>query len=217
MLRELGATRALVHHASPRRSSAASACASERALRRFTPPWNVYSFFVSYANIDGLDPRERPAGDPPELDRWLLSELNALTERVTAGLDDYDPTVAARAIESFVDDLSNWYVRRSRRRFWRGVSGDDADKRSAYFTLHTALTTLARLLAPFTPFLAEELWANLARSIDGDAPESVHLADWPDLVPLRPEPSGGHVDLKASGTAGGERLLARQVESETSR
>jgi len=174
------------------------------SLRRFQLTlWNVYSFFVSYANIDGLDPRERPAGEPPELDRWLLSELNALTERVTAGLDDYDPTVAARAIESFVDDLSNWYVRRSRRRFWRGVSGDDADKRSAYFTLHTALTTLARLLAPFTPFLAEELWANLARSIDGDAPESVHLADWPDLVSLRPEPSGGHVDLKASGTAGG--------------
>ncbi len=174
------------------------------SLRRFQLTlWNVYSFFVSYANIDGLDPRERPAGEPPELDRWLLSELNALTERVTAGLDDYDPTVAARAIESFVDDLSNWYVRRSRRRFWRGVSGDDADKRSAYFTLHTALTTLARLLAPFTPFLAEELWANLARSIDGDAPESVHLADWPDLVPLRPEPSGGQVSLKASGTAGG--------------
>ena len=174
------------------------------SLRRFQLTlWNVYSFFVSYANIDGLDPRERPAGEPPELDRWLLSELNALTERVTAGLDDYDPTVAARAIESFVDDLSNWYVRRSRRRFWRGVSGDDADKRSAYFTLHTALTTLARLLAPFTPFLAEELWANLARSIDGDAPESVHLADWPDLVPLRPEPSGGQVNLKASGTAGG--------------
>ena len=174
------------------------------SLRRFQLTlWNVYSFFVSYANIDGLDPRERPAGEPPELDRWLLSELNALTERVTAGLDDYDPTVAARAIESFVDDLSNWYVRRSRRRFWRGVSGDDADKRSAYFTLHTALTTLARLLAPFTPFLAEELWANLARSIDGDARESVHLVDWPDLVPLRPEPSGGQVNLKASGTAGG--------------
>ncbi len=152
-------------------------------LRRFQLTlWNVYSFFVSYANIDGLDPRERPEGDLPELDRWILSELNALIGRVTAGLDDYDPTVAARAIEGFVDDLSNWYVRRSRRRFWRGVSGADADKRSAYFTLHTALTTLARLLAPFTPFLAEELWGNLSRSLDGDAPESVHLADWPEPV-----------------------------------
>ena len=179
------------------------------SLRRFQLTlWNVYSFFVSYANIDGLDPRARPAGEPPELDRWLLSELNALTERVTAGLDDYDPTVAARAIESFVDDLSNWYVRRSRRRFWRGVSGDDADKGSAYFTLHTALTTLARLLAPFTPFLAEELWANLARSIDGDAPESVHLADWPEPVPLVP---GGDVFVDESLNA--ETQLVKRVAS----
>ena len=165
-------------------------------LRRFQLTlWNVYSFFVSYANIDGLDPRERPEGETPELDRWLLSELNALIERVTAGLDDYDPTVAARAIETFVDDLSNWYVRRSRRRFWRGVSGADADKRSAYFTLHTALTTLARLLAPFTPFLAEELWGNLTRALDGDAPESVHLADWPDWP--EPQVPGRH---RAPGT-----------------
>ncbi len=178
-------------------------------LRRFQLTlWNVYSFFVSYANIDGLDPRERPEGEPPELDRWLLSELNALTERVTAGLDDYDPTVASRAIEAFVDDLSNWYVRRSRRRFWRGVSGDDADKRSAYFTLHTALTTLARLLAPFTPFLAEELWRNLARSVDGDAPESVHLADWPQPVALVP---GGDVFVNESLNA--ETQLVKRVAS----
>ena len=179
------------------------------SLRRFQLTlWNVYSFFVSYANIDGLDPRERPEGEPPELDRWLLSELNALTERVTAGLDDYDPTVASRAIEAFVDDLSNWYVRRSRRRFWRGVSGDDADKRSAYFTLHTALTTLARLLAPFTPFLAEELWGNLARSVDGDAPESVHLADWPEPVALVP---GG--DLFVDESLNAETQLVKRVAS----
>ena len=179
------------------------------SLRRFQLTlWNVYSFFVSYANIDGLDPRERPEGEPPELDRWLVSELNALTGRVTAALDDYDPTVASRAIETFVDDLSNWYVRRSRRRFWRGVSGDDADKRSAYFTLHTALTTLARLLAPFTPFLAEELWANLARSVDGDAPESVHLADWPEPVPLVP---GGDVFVDESLNA--ETQLVKRVAS----
>ena len=179
------------------------------SLRRFQLTlWNVYSFFVSYANIDGLDPRERPEGEPPELDRWLLSELNALTGRVTAALDDYDPTVASRAIETFVDDLSNWYVRRSRRRFWRGVSGDDADKRSAYFTLHTALTTLARLLAPFTPFLAEELWSNLARSVDGDAPESVHLADWPEPVPLVP---GGEVFVDESLNA--ETQLVKRVAS----
>ncbi len=178
-------------------------------LRRFQLTlWNVYSFFVSYANIDGLDPRERPEGETPELDRWLLSELNALTERVTAGLDDYDPTVAARAIETFVDDLSNWYVRRSRRRFWRGVSGTDADKRSAYFTLHTALTTLARLLAPFTPFLAEELWGNLTRALDGDAPESVHLADWPEPVALEP---GGSVFVDESLNA--ETQLVKRIAS----
>ena len=178
-------------------------------LRRFQLTlWNVYSFFVSYANIDGLDPRERPEGETQELDRWLLSELNALIERVTAGLDDYDPTVAARAIETFVDDLSNWYVRRSRRRFWRGVSGADADKRSAYFTLHTALTTLARLLAPFTPFLAEELWGNLTRALDGDAPESVHLADWPEPVPLEP---GGDVFVDESLNA--ETQLVKRVAS----
>ncbi len=155
-------------------------------LRRFQLTlWNVYSFLVSYANLDGLDPRERPAGALPELDRWLLSELNVLIERVTAALDEYDPAPAARALERFVDDLSNWYVRRSRRRFWRGVSeAEGDDKRSAYFTLHTALVTLARLLAPFTPFLSEELWRNLVRSLDGAAPESVHLANWPEPVPL---------------------------------
>ncbi len=158
------------------------------SLRRFQLTlWNVYSFFVSYANIDGIDPRDRPEGELPELDRWLLSELNDLIERVTDGLDNYDPTVAARAIEMFVDDLSNWYVRRSRRRFWRGVvSGADLDKRSAYFTLYAVLTALARLLAPFTPFLAEELWRNLTRSLDSTASESVHLADWPEPVALAP-------------------------------
>ncbi|WP_322795437.1 isoleucine--tRNA ligase, partial [Tepidiforma sp.] len=161
---------------SPRRFSAGLV---EEGLRRFLLTlWNTYSFFVSYANIDGY----RPSGPPnpaSELDRWLLSELNALVLRVTAELDQYDPTDAARAIEAFVDDLSNWYVRRSRRRFWRGASADDPDKQSAYDTLYTALTTLALLLAPFTPFLAEELWQNLVRSHDPEAPESVHLAPWP--------------------------------------
>ena len=178
-------------------------------LRRFQLTlWNVYSFLVGYANVDGLDPRQRPDGPPPELDRWLLSELNALIARVTAALDGYDPTAAARAIESFVDDLSNWYVRRSRRRFWRGLSGDDADKRHAYFTLHTALVALARLLAPFTPFLAEELWRNLARALDGEAPESVHLADWPEPVPLE---SGGGVFVDE--TLNAETQLLKRIAS----
>ena len=124
VLDELGAdaVRWYIYASAPVGSSRRfSARLVQQGLRRLQLTlWNVYNFFVSYANIDGLDPRDRPEGDLPELDRWLLSELNALIERVTAGLDDYDPTVAARAIEGFVDDLSNWYVRRSRRRFWRG-------------------------------------------------------------------------------------------------
>jgi isoleucyl-tRNA synthetase len=153
----------------------------EEGLRRFLLTlWNTYSFFVSYANIDQVDPRTEPKSAPPEIDRWLLSELNALIVKVTAELDAYDPTDASRAIEAFVDDLSNWYVRRSRRRFWRGVSESDDDKQSAYHTLYTALVTLSKLLAPFTPFVAEELWQNLVRSIDPEAPMSAHLAMWPE-------------------------------------
>lgn len=165
----------------PRRFSAALV---EECLRRFLLTlWNTYSFFVSYANIDKLDPRQRPEGQLPELDRWLLSELNALVARVTRDLEAYDPTAAGRAIEAFVEDLSNWYVRRSRRRFWRGVRPNDRDKQAAYFTLYTALVTLAKLLAPFTPFVAEEMWQNLVRTLDPDAPVSVHLASWPTADP----------------------------------
>ncbi|MBI2766903.1 MAG: isoleucine--tRNA ligase [Chloroflexi bacterium] len=175
------ATRWYMYTASPAGSSRRfSNGLVEEGLRRFLLTlWNTYSFFVSYANIDDIDPRTPPAGTPPEIDRWLLSEVNVLIAKVTAELDAYDPTDAARAIDAFVDDLSNWYVRRSRRRFWRGVSESDADKQSAYYTLWTALTTLSKLLAPFTPFVAEELWQNLVRSIDPAAPVSVHLAAWP--------------------------------------
>ena len=152
----------------------------EEGLRRFLLTlWNTYSFFVSYANIDRVDPRRAPEGDVPEIDRWLLSELNALILKVTGELDNYDPTDAARALDAFVDDLSNWYVRRSRRRFWRGASESDSDKQSAYYTLYTTLVTLSKLLAPFTPFVAEEMYQNLVRSLDENAPLSVHLADWP--------------------------------------
>ena len=154
------------------------------AQRRFLHTlWNTYSFFVTYANIDGWRPE--PDSTPPtvELDRWIISELHALIGCVTAALDDYDPTAAAREIDGFVDSLSNWYVRRSRRRFWssaRGGAAADLDaKRSAYQTLHTVLTTLAKLLAPMTPYLAEDIWRNLAAETDRDAAESVHLADWP--------------------------------------
>jgi isoleucyl-tRNA synthetase len=140
--------------------------------------WNVYSFFVTYASIDKFTPASEPAPlEPSELDRWIISDLNQLVIDVDSALDSYDPTGAARRIETFVDDLSNWYVRRSRRRFWKSES--DADKLAAYNTLYQCLVTLSRLMAPFTPFLAEELYQNLVLSPFPDAPDSVHLADFP--------------------------------------
>ena len=140
--------------------------------------WNVYSFFVTYANIDAYNPAaDTSKPEPSELDRWILSELNLLIKGVTANLDGYNITDAGRAIERFVDFLSNWYVRRSRRRFWKSES--DTDKLAAYQTLYTCLVTLSKLLAPFMPFLAEELHQNLVRIPYPDAPESVHLADFP--------------------------------------
>jgi len=140
--------------------------------------WNVYSFFVTYANIDKLVPDLKQALlTQSELDRWILSELNQLVIDVDSALDNYDPTGAGRKIESFVDELSNWYVRRSRRRFWK--SENDVDKQSAHNTLYECLVTISKLLAPFTPFLAEELYQNLVCSAFSEAPESVHLADFP--------------------------------------
>jgi isoleucyl-tRNA synthetase len=141
--------------------------------------WNTYSFFTVYANIDRFNPNEErvPLSDRPLLDRWLISELNTLVRDVTEGLEEYDATNSARAIQAFVDDLSNWYVRRSRRRFWKSES--DSAKLAAYQTLHEALVTLVKLLAPYTPFIAEELYQNLVCSVDPTAPESVHLCAWP--------------------------------------
>jgi len=147
--------------------------------RRFLSTlWNVYSFFVTYANIDHFTPGgEEVSSEPSELDRWIISELNQLIVDVDTGLDAYNPTEAGRRIESFVNDLSNWYVRRSRRRFWKSES--DADKLAAYTTLYECLVTLAKLLAPFTPFLAEEMYQNLVCSAFPEAPDSVHLTDFP--------------------------------------
>jgi isoleucyl-tRNA synthetase len=153
----------------------------QETLRRFLLTfWNTYSFFVTYANLDDFDPVAAAASPPAytELDRWVLSELNALVEKVTRRLDEYDPTSSGRAIQDFVDDLSNWYVRRSRRRFWKGEL--DADKEAAYQTLYTCLVTVAKLMAPYTPFIADAVYQNLVRSVDPGAPESVHLADWPE-------------------------------------
>ena len=140
--------------------------------------WNVYSFFVTYANIDHFvpDPDKAPSAKS-ELDRWIVSELNQLISDVDAALEGYNPTGAGRKIEAFVDDLSNWYVRRSRRRFWK--SENDTDKLAAYTTLYECLVTLSRLLAPFIPFMAEEIYQNLVCTVFPEAPDSVHLADFP--------------------------------------
>jgi isoleucyl-tRNA synthetase len=154
-------------------------------MRRFLLTlWNTYSFFVLYANIDhpNLVRAETPQHSS-DLDRWITSELHQLISEVTNALDSYDPTEAGKRIEEFVDYLSNWYVRRSRRRFWK--SENDADKLAAYFTLYHCLITLVKLLAPFTPFIAEELYQNLVRSVDAEAPESVHLCDFPVADPTK--------------------------------
>jgi isoleucyl-tRNA synthetase len=146
--------------------------------------WNTHVFFTTYAAIDDfhLDAPVPDVADRPAIDRWMLAELAALTETVDAALDGYDVSTATRAIERFVEDLSNWYVRRNRRRFWKSVTDDPADKAAAYHTLHTCLVTLAQLLAPFTPFLADRLWQDLVVSQDPEAPGSVHLSDFP-VVP----------------------------------
>ncbi|MBA7575863.1 Isoleucine--tRNA ligase [subsurface metagenome] len=140
--------------------------------------WNTYSFFVTYANIDCFTPgAEEVSSYQSELDRWIISELNQLIVDVNEALDAYNPTEAGRRIEEFVNELSNWYVRRSRRRFWK--SENDADKLSAYAALYECLVALSKLLAPFIPFLAEAMYRNLVCSVYPEAPESVHLTDFP--------------------------------------
>jgi isoleucyl-tRNA synthetase len=143
-------------------------------LKKFTLTlWNTYSFFVTYANIDDFQPKAPAEAAHPDhkLDQWLLSEFNALVKEVTVQMEDYNLTRSTRPIIEFVDNLSNWYIRRSRRRFWK--SENDSDKEQAYQTLHTVLTGLAQLLAPFMPFLADEIYRNLTNE------DSVHLSDWP--------------------------------------
>ncbi len=169
---------------SPPWSNTRHALSNVRALQKefIVKLRNTYSFFTIYANIDGFDPAA-PRGEAAartELDRWILSELAQLTRGVTADLDAFLVYEATQRLSAFVDALSNWYVRRSRERFWR--SGWDADKRAAYETLYACLATLSKLIAPFTPFFAESMHQNLVRKPLGEAaPESVHLADWPHV------------------------------------
>jgi isoleucyl-tRNA synthetase len=141
--------------------------------------WNSYSFFVTYANLDQFAPgvESIDAGSRPVLDRWVLARLHETIRDVRSGLDDYNAAVAARSIYSFIEDLSTWYIRRSRRRFWKsGAASDDGDKSSAYQTLYASLHTLTQLLAPFIPHIAEHMYRNLDQA---RGPESVHLCDFP--------------------------------------
>src|SRR5579883_787382 len=143
--------------------------------------WNIYWFFVTYANIDQFNPTEHdlPVERRSELDRWIISELQLTIRAVTAGLEQYDTVKPSEAIQEFLEDLSNWYLRRSRERIWKPQLDDD--KRAAYLTLYESLTTLIVLLAPFMPFITEELYQNLVRSVNEQAPFSVHLHDWPQV------------------------------------
>jgi isoleucyl-tRNA synthetase len=155
----------------------------EETIRKFfLTLWNTYSFFILYANIDCFVPQPVTAdSEQPqaftELDNWIISELNRLVSEVSKLMDSYNPTSATRRIEVFIDNLSNWYVRRNRRRFWK--SENDADKLAAYTTLYQCLVTLSQLLAPFVPFVADELYQNLFCSVNPQAIESVHLTDFP--------------------------------------
>ena len=157
---------------------------ADEVRRRFIIPlWNVYSFFVTYANIDRYDATAEapPVSERAELDRWILSELNQLVVEVTDAFENFDPDRAARNVEGFVEYLSNWYVRRSRRRFWKaGILAEnaDADKHGAYATLYDCLLTLIKLIAPVMPFMTEQMYQNLAGST-GKARESIHLDDFP--------------------------------------
>jgi isoleucyl-tRNA synthetase len=140
---------------------------------------NVYSFFVLYANIENFNPLDHvlPIDQRAEIDRWILSRFNHTAEEVRKAMDKFEITWATGHMEKFIDDLSNWYVRRSRRRFWS--SEKNTDQESAFLTLWEVLTQFARLTAPFTPFIAEDIYRNLVCSVDKNAPESVHLADYP--------------------------------------
>ena len=143
--------------------------------------WNTYAFFVLYANIDNFDATKYKleADKLSVLDKWLLSRLNTLITEVDTRLDAYQIPEAARALQDFVDDCSNWYVRRSRERFW--AKGMEQDKINAYMTLYTALVTVSKTAAPMIPFMTEEIYQNLVRSLDQTAPESIHLCDFPEV------------------------------------
>ena len=154
----------------------------DETRRRFLIPlWNVYSFFVTYANLDDWQPGETPLASPhsasAQMDAWITARLHETVAAVTEALAGFDAARATIVVEAFLDDLSNWYVRRARRRFWK--SERDADKLAALGTLYQVLVTLTKLLAPFMPFTTEAMYQNLVRSVDATAPASVHHTEWP--------------------------------------
>ncbi len=166
--------------------------ADEVRRRVLLPLWNVYSFFVTYANLDGWEPKledtfdpAQPEGPTPQaenaLDRWILARINQVVDRAGDSLEQYDAFAATMALETFLEDLTNWYVRRSRRRFWKGEQ--DQDKQAAYATLYHVLVKLIRTMAPLTPFVTEVMYQNLVTSTRADAYESVHHTDWPGVDP----------------------------------
>ena len=159
---------------------------ADEVRRQFLIPfWNVYNFFVTYARLDGWTPGADRQGAIKEsqspLDRWIMARLNQVVAGVTGSLEKYDAYRAALTIQDLLEDLTNWYVRRSRRRFWR--SEHDADKEAAYATLYRVLTTLIEALAPIMPFVTEVMYQNLVRRVDESAPESVHHCSWPEADP----------------------------------
>ena len=161
----------------PNRFSAEAVSESQR--KYMGTFWNTYAFYILYADIDNFDPTRHKLvrENLTPMDRWILSRLNTLMGRVEAYLDELKMTEAGREMQDFMDDLSNWYVRRCRERYW----GKDmtADKEAAYMTLYTVLKTMALISAPFTPFMSETMYQNMVRTVDKSAPESIHLCDWP--------------------------------------
>lgn len=152
--------------------------ANEVKRQFFIPLWNTYNFFATYATLDEFNPNENQLTEPIQsIDKWILSELNSLIKNITNDMDDYDLSTPSKRIEEFTDILSNWYVRRSRRRFWK--SENDTDKYNAYSTLYICLSTLTKLLSPFVPFTAETIYQNLVASSDKNSPLSVHLTEFP--------------------------------------
>ena len=141
--------------------------------------WNTYAFFILYANIDRFDATnyQLEYEKLPVMDKWLLSRLNTTVKAVDGNLDKYRIPEAAAALEDFVEEKSNWYVRRSRERFW--AKGMEQDKINAYMTLYTSLVTICKTAAPMIPFMTEDIYQNLVRSTDKAAPESIHLCDFP--------------------------------------